>query len=228
MSRFNLRPISVLLLAFFLLAPTICPAEETSPPLSLLNPAPHSSLGGKTPAVAGPSSGQLEDIYPPVAIHDASRTLLWLGGGLVCLLLAAGIAYGFMRVKAKRNVPPPISPWDKALSAIAAARHIREAGQFYRYAEAMSVILRQYLEERFGIVTTRRTTKELNAAMDRAGNEPILREAQPQVIDVLQRLDMTKFAKFTPQPEELMELEASVTELIGATRPTPAASGEKP
>lgn len=203
-------------------------------PLVLLNKPPKNSplstpsspgspgLQAPVPQMTG-GQQELHDIYGPVSVPEPINYPL-IAGIILLLIIIGLLTYLFFRKK-QETAPPPIPPWDKALSDLIEARPLMTRERGLDYMNRVSLILRNYIETRFGIKSTRQTTREFLSCLDvknSAGLKPFRAELQ----HCLEQADMAKFARHLSDSDNLMRVEEGITGFIKNTRPAPDQSGE--
>ncbi len=184
--------------------------QPANPGMSAAPVAPGAGAASITPPAV-----QLHDIYPPVELPTPVPTWLWcaVAGALVAIALL--IAYLVKRSKQKAYVPPP-SPEVVALSALEQARPLFDRGAYSQYAEELSTILRRYLEVKFQLYSTRRTSTELLSLLKIQTN-PIVLQSRDLIAELLLQADMAKFAKQTPDADSLLTLASGLIRLINSS-----------
>ena len=121
--------------------------------------------------------------------------------------------------------PPPIPPHEVALSALEEL----ERGELMKQEDLvpfylqLTEIAKGYLEGRFGVPSLDRTTEEIRRELVRRG-DAIAPLSADQVIAFLQRSDLVKFARFSPEDDEATGALAEVREMVQRSkdRPDPA------
>ncbi len=166
---------------------------------------------------------KLADLKPLVMLPDPPPWL-WIGLGAGALVLAGGALLLLRRRKhAPVAVPAPVPPEElvrerlDALAAFAAwddERAVR--GYYFELTEAV----RAYVEARFAVPATDRTTPELarelrTSSVPQATREPLL--------ELCARADLVKFADAHPSPDEGHAALASARALVDAVAPAPRA-----
>jgi hypothetical protein len=148
----------------------------------------------------------------------------WIIGAGVLLLAAIGIIIWLKtrRKPAPSEPPPPPEPLhEKALRLLVAleAESLWQNGEVKEYYIRLTDVLRNYIEERFGIPALERTTDELTAA---AKKHPELCLQADRLHRILATADMAKFARAQPTPAEHVAAMQDTKDLIIATIPKPA------
>jgi hypothetical protein len=160
---------------------------------------------------------QITDIYAP--LDQPLPTLYYLLAGGAALLLFALLFYFRRRRRRQQPPPPPLPLHVAALAAI--DRLLQEQGtacDFARFYAGLTLILRHYIEARFGLKAPEQTTEEF---LDSLRRSPAFSEEQKALLrDFLGRCDLIKFARIIPDPRE-------VDGAIGLCRDFIRTSGEK-
>ena len=178
---------------------------------------------GSQPAPGG--DAQIHDIYPPIPLP--SPPSVWSIVTIVSLFLLAGAAVYYL-LRRKKRIPLPVtSPEDRALNDLAKVHLLYDERQYAHYAAELSSILRTYLEEKFHVFSTRRTSSELLESLRRMGN-PSFMSNKELITELLQQADMAKFALHTPAPKTLLAFESGLIELIRSNRSAENSQGERP
>ncbi|MBP6812408.1 MAG: hypothetical protein KA138_12855 [Saprospiraceae bacterium] len=126
----------------------------------------------------------------------------WAVGGLALLLLL----YGWLRKGERKlqpvvfqNAPvvPPVSASELALRQLSQLqqKQLWKNGQPKEHYAELSLILRAYLETRFGIAALESTTAEIQKMLTNTDFPPDLR---PDLKELLQKTDMVKYAQSEP------------------------------
>ncbi|HIP38309.1 MAG TPA: DUF4381 family protein [Desulfocapsa sulfexigens] len=162
---------------------------------------------------------ELRDIHPPLLLPEPPDYTVPIVTVLLLLTVLA-VLFWFFRLR-KRKISLPLAH-ETALADLARARTLMSSDRALQYAAALSDILRGYIEKRFRIRTTRQTTKEFFAAL---GTNPAmaaieLEEHHDSLKVCLDRCDMAKFARQTPDRSSMEKMETAVHDFIEATRKT--------
>ena len=147
----------------------------------------------------------VEEPLPPPD-RPAQRSLLaWIAGAVIGLVLAAALVAVFAR---KRRAKP-VSPHDRALSALAKVLAAKPLGA--EAAERVATILRRFVEQRLALPATKLTTTELLAAAREQG-WPV--EQADALRAVLDECDRAKFAGDAPDDDGCRGLVARAVEWV--------------
>ena len=198
----------------FVADPARC--TENSPPLAPM-PDP-SSLGT-------PTQTTLHDIRGPVPLPDTHDLLFWFLIALALLIMAGLFLYIWKR---RKKEPPPPLAHEIALAELDQLRSLMNEAQALLYADQLAELLRRYLEARFRIPSTRRTTREFLSDLGKkstSGNN--LEQHHDRLRHCLEQCDLSKFAHFTPGPQNLASMEQAVRGFIMATGQPRPEQGKK-
>ncbi len=91
-----------------------------------------------------------------------------------------------------------------------------ERGESKLFFSKLSDVLRNYIENRFGLLAPRRTTEEFLGDISR--DAPFPAEQREPLGGFLQGCDLVKFAEHQPSPEEIVKTVDSCRAFIDATR----------
>ena len=171
---------------------------------------------------------ELKDILP-LELAPSRAYLLWAALGLFGLLLVAGAAVLYLRRKTNVSAMPEVilSPWERAqqrLKALAEKGYV-ETGDHEAYYVELSAIVRQYLEERFGIRAPELTTQEF--IHEASSNALLKEEHRAFLIEFLKHSDYVKFARYAPTPEQMQRVFGLVERFINETIPRENLSAEQ-
>ena len=153
----------------------------------------------------------------------------WIAAA-AAILIAAAIAAAvlLLRRRALRRGAAAFSPpWERALTALDALRGELRGGRVSaeRAAGRLADMVRGYLEERFRIPATRRTTPEFLRDLDREGT-PLGAENRRFLREFMESADLIKFARLPAGAEMVEEAIGRAGELVRNT--VPAAPEEEP
>ena len=165
---------------------------------------------------------QIKDIAPIIKVkYTFWEIFRWILLGLAVAALIVGIIYIVKRVKAHKPIielhPEPVIPPDeKALKALETLRRkeLWQTGKVKEYYTELTDIVRNYLEEAWGINSTDMTSDEtLDAYHDsRAYDE----SCETKLRQMLRTADMVKFAKGEPLPNEHTQAISHAVEFVDA------------
>lgn len=153
-------------------------------------------------------------VEPPRA--ETPWLLLVLGASIAIAALGAVLWWR------RRPVTPPeratIAAHDLALQRLSdlMSHKLVEMGRFKEFYEAASLILRRYIEDRFGLHAPERTTEEF---LEESRASSFLMEDDVRALKkFLSHCDLVKFAAVIPSSREAEGVAASVREFVDRTK----------
>lgn len=177
-------------------------------PLSVVFMGVLCALGGDVPVGSRPAeqrttdNGQLTTdevlaLRPnpgPERLPSVPTWKTWLNLALI-LSAAATVVLLFREVSRRRQVQPQPPPHQWALAELRRLgdRPLADGEALYQLHVAVSEVLRQYLNRRFHLRALEQTTPEFSDALKTC--EDLTSEQKAQVIDLLGRADLVKFAR---------------------------------
>jgi hypothetical protein len=144
------------------------------------------------------------------------------------VLLAFG-AFGFWRWLRRRRRPRVLLPFEIALQRLEEMRALMQPDDAREFSIAVSDVVRRYIEERFGVTATHRTTEEFLHDLLESSHAPLARH-RALLSEFLQACDLVKFAgmSLTLQNMESLHHSARAFVLETAKPDEPVASGAPP
>jgi Domain of unknown function (DUF4381) len=163
------------------------------------------------------SGPDIHDIRAPYLIPQDLRVLMLVGAGV--LLVLALLWWGWRRVRARR---PQLTLLQRTLQQLEATRALMEAGDARAFAAAVSDVVRRYVELRFNVRATQRTTAEfLRDCLSQVGSA--LQAHERALGDFLKFCDLAKFARWSLDAQEMQGMLASARHFVETTAaPVPA------
>jgi len=118
----------------------------------------------------------------------------WLVPALIAgaVLLALG-AVGLWRWLRWRRRPRALWPFEIVLQRLEEMRALMHPGAAREFSIAVSDVVRRYIEERFGVTATHRTTEEFLHDLLESSHAPLARH-RALLSEFLQQCDLVKFA----------------------------------
>ncbi len=148
----------------------------------------------------------IKDIKPPLeAPYTFKEALPYIIAGLLIVILVLVVIYYFNKRKATKIVVQPTEP---KLSAHELAlmqlkmlqeKKLWQQGNYKLYHTDLTDILRQYLQERFGVMALEQTTDEILKSFRSIDISDPLKSNLKQVLELA---DFVKFAKINPIASE--------------------------
>ncbi len=123
--------------------------------------------------------------------------------GILLALIGWVVVRRFLRQPKVKPAPPPIPPHVVALSALDELEQgeLMQEDDLVPFYLQLTEIAKGYLEGRFGVPSLDRTTEEIRRDLIRRGDS-IAPLSADEVIEFLQRSDLVKFARFSPEEDE--------------------------
>ena len=190
-------------------------------------PAPEADPDGETGEPAAPAPA---DLKPALAAPRDWRPV-WIAAGSLAVATILGFVLLRRLRRLRRRPGVPQAPrrskralrpaWEIALEEldrIAAADHVGK-GQIARQYIEVTAVVRQYLEDRYGVPALESTTSDLRSFLDAAALGP---DARTQVLALLGEADLVKFAKALPPQSAARASEERARAFVKRTTPTPA------
>jgi hypothetical protein len=176
-----------------------------------------------TTEVAQADLKETRDVRPPEELPPPPPPSwpLWTAAGVGSVFLAA-LAFGVWEVRRRwRPKVPPVLAHEWAIRELDRidALGLPAAGEVNRYHTLLSEVLRRYLEMRFQLPASRRTTAEFLQTIQGAN---VLSEDQAALLrDILERCDLAKFAPVAFSPPGCHVTSQLCRQFVEQTRPAP-------
>jgi hypothetical protein len=118
----------------------------------------------------------------------------WFWPALIAgtVLLAWGV-YALWRRLRRRRQPRALLPFEIALQRLEEMRALMQPAAAREFSIAVSDVVRRYIEERFGVTATHRTTEEFLHDLLGSSHAPLARH-RALLSEFLQQCDLVKFA----------------------------------
>jgi len=139
-------------------------------------------------------------------------------GGVVAMAAAVAALVVMMARRARRIRLVRLTAHETALKRLEAvlSRDLLATGRFKEFYNEVSLILRRYIEDRFGLAAPERTTEEF---LREGRSSGVLAEADVAMLEeFLSHCDLVKFAGARPDPARLDQTESLVRGFIERTR----------
>jgi hypothetical protein len=144
------------------------------------------------------------------------------------VLLLALAVYGIRRWLKSRRRPRVLTPAEQALAALDALGALMTPEHAREFGIAVSDIVRRYIEQRFDVVATQRTTEEFLKDLLESAKASLLRH-RALLAEFLQQCDLVKFAGVGLTIGNMQSLQASAKAFVLETaKPDPPAAIEPP
>jgi hypothetical protein len=184
------------------------PGMAATPGLEATPPGTAAALPPSGPA-ASAASEDIRDIRGPKWVYPA-----WLLPALLAaaLLLALG-AYGGWRWLRRRRQPPVLLPFELALQRLEEIRALMQAARAREFSIAVSDIVRSYIEQRFEVTATHRTTEEFLRDLLDTSNASLARH-RALLSEFLHQCDLVKFAGMSLNLQSMESLHQSARAFV--------------
>jgi hypothetical protein len=165
------------------------------------------------------SAPDIHDIRAPFLIPQDWRVPTLVAAAIVVLLALSW--WVWRTVRARR---PPLTLLQRTLQKLEATRALMEAGDAEAFSVAVSDTVRAYVEERFNVLATQRTTSEfLRDCLSQVGSA--LQAHEQSLGQFLKFCDLAKFARWSLDRAAMEGLLASARHFVATTAaPMPAPS----
>jgi hypothetical protein len=138
---------------------------------------------------------------------------------LIVCLLAAFAVWRLFRAKKLPFQHPAVPPGVTARERLAAIRHLIAEGKHERFVIAVSGVLRDYIEARFGLKAPTLSSEEFLFEAERSA---LLDAGWQEKLNLfLARCDRVKFALANLQTPKMEELYGTAESFINGTAPSP-------
>jgi Domain of unknown function (DUF4381) len=163
----------------------------------------------------------IHDIRGPKAIVEAG----WPLTAAVVVALVVGLV-GFLLWRRRRRAAAPMSRVqtlsEQTLAALESTKPLMRPETAREFGIAASEVIRTYIERRFQLVATQRTTEEFLQALLQGSNDVLARH-RALLEPFLSQCDLVKFAGTSLAAGELESLLASARRFVLETSESPAA-----
>jgi hypothetical protein len=136
------------------------------------------------------SAEDIRDIRGPKAVPVAGSSML--AASLAGVLVVALCAYAVWR-RRRLARPPTLTLSEATLQRLDNTRSLMRPATAREFAIAASEAIRDYVEKRFAVIATQRTTEEFLQTLLQSSNESLARH-RTLLAEFLQQCDFVKFA----------------------------------
>ena len=160
---------------------------------SLLSRAPAAllALGGLACGALAYADEDIRDIRGPKSVLAQSGWMPEvLAGGVIIVALGAWVIWCR---RGRGVVPRSLTPTEQALERLEKTKPLMRPESAREFGIAASEVIRQYIEQRFNVIATQRTTEEFLQALLQGPNETLARH-RTLLAQFLQQCDFIKFA----------------------------------
>jgi hypothetical protein len=161
-----------------------------------------------TAGVAAPIEEDIRDIRGPKYVLPD-----WvLPAAILSAVLAAAVIYGIWRWRRSR-LAAPLLPFEIALQRLEDIRTLMQPARAREFSTAASDIVRWYIEQRFDVTATRRTTEEFLRDLLQSSNASLARH-QGLLGEFLYQCDFVKFAALSLTTQNMESLRQSARAFV--------------
>ncbi|MFC1712866.1 hypothetical protein ACFL6S_04305 [Candidatus Poribacteria bacterium] len=171
----------------------------------------------------GEEPEDIKDIAGPVDLPMDYTPHILLGVGILVIIGAGLTTYILLRRREREVEEAPPRPAHEIayeqLQGIAEAELV-QARETDRYYVLLSAVVRQYLENRFGLHAPEMTTEEFlqAAASEPVDDSTLLQDHRTLLQDFLTESDLVKFARYGPDEEQMNSAFGSAKRFVDETR----------
>ena len=157
-----------------------------------------------------PLKPQLE--LPQALLSKIARVLIGAGAAIAFTALAGLVFWLILRRRDRIAIGEQLTPVQRTLRELdeLAEQRLPEKGRTAEHYERLAASLRRYVVERFGI-DPGRTTRELRAAMERAGVD---RAQAGAIYEILREGDEVRFRHAVPYPAHAQNAVRAALEVV--------------
>lgn len=164
------------------------------------------------------SAEDIHDIRGPKAMPGS-----WIvPAALAAALLVAVCAYAIWRRRHRGSLPRTLTLSEQTLERLESARPLMRSATAREFGTAASEAIREYIEKRFDVVATQRTTEEFLQTLLQSSNEALARH-RSLLAEFLQQCDFVKFAGASLAVADMESLLRSAREFVLQTAEPPVA-----
>ncbi len=187
-------------------------------------------VGSVLEAAGADTAADIRALKPPLSLPVPRPWAMWLG--LAALALLAGLAVAWWKWRRSESVPAVAqvvdsrSPERWALDELLAleAQALPAQAEIKRHYTLLADVLRGYLERRFQVPASERTTGELLATLAARTPAVIDGDSARRLAAILGEADLVKFAKRQPAAAAAMGVVGDAREFVADTSPPPGAA----
>lgn len=142
-------------------------------------------------SLAAKADDDIRDIRGPKAVSVGSWALYVALAGMLVVTLS--VAYAIWRRRHRRTPQRILTLSERTLERLEGTRPLMQPVTAREFGIAASEVIRNYIEKRFGVVATQRTTEEFLQTLLQSSNEALARH-RSLLERFLQQCDFVKFA----------------------------------
>jgi len=141
----------------------------------------------------------------------------WIVTGLIAAAVVIAICT-YLIQRRRRGAPTArtVTLLEQTLEGLEATRSLMRPATAREFGSAASEVVRTYIEKRFSVVATQRTTEEFLQALLQGSNETLARH-RPLLAEFLQKCDYVKFAGASLEESDMEALFQSARTFVLGT-----------
>jgi Domain of unknown function (DUF4381) len=167
------------------------------------------------------AADDIRDIRGPKAVTPGSWSVPVAIAGT--LFVALCVAYVLWRRRHRGTRPRNLTLSEQTLERLEATRPLMSPATAREFGTAASEVIRNYIEKRFEVIATQRTTEEFLQALLQSSNEALARH-RALLAEFLQQCDFVKFAGASLAVADMEALFSSARSFVLETGAPPVAS----
>ncbi len=163
----------------------------------------------------------VDDLHWLLPAREFALNPWMLAGGILLLLLASGLLFWLLRRRQKTgSIFTPPTAHEKALKALRALSSMISEENDLEFIMRVSQIVREYIQERFGLRAPHRSTEEF---LNEARTSNLLSADHQGLLQAfLAQCDLVKFAQQRAVVAQMQELHQTAERFVEGTIPTQA------
>jgi hypothetical protein len=202
--------------------------SQPAEPLVLKSQPVTLAVAAVAPADADPASmPALVDDPRTLPIDQRLKWAIAAGSVIAAVLVVVLLARWLRRRRREAPPAPPIPPDEWALAALRALRKrgLVEAGRVKEFYFELNMIVRQYIERRFGLRAPEMTTEEFMESLRESSR---LGDAQRRALaPFLEACDLVKYARHEPTADEIEDVDRTAEAFVRQSAHAPADAHER-
>jgi hypothetical protein len=167
------------------------------------------------------AADDIRDIRGPKAVVPGSWLVPAVLAGVV--VVALGVSYVLWRRRHREARPRTLTLSEQTLERLDATRPLMNPATAREFGIAASEVIRSYIEKRFEVIATQRTTEEFLQALLQSSNEALARH-RSLLGEFLQQCDFVKFAGASLAVTDMESLFQSARGFVLQTGESPASA----
>ena len=143
----------------------------------------------------------------------------WIATGIIAAAILIAVCAYIVKRQRRGATIRPLSLLEKTLERLEETKPLMQPATAREFASAASEVIRTYIEKRFSVVATQRTTEEFLLALLQGADETLARH-RPLLAEFLQKCDYVKFAGASLEVSDMESLLHSARAFVLETSAT--------